>query len=982
MVSVDHEVVHPFAPIVPLDLSSQSGVKILWNILSSPGLVAIHLGLPCGTSSRARERPLPMALKLAGVPEPPPLRSEQYPLGLPGLAPWHQDRVDSANKLYELAVEIILWCWMHDIIVSIENPANSWLWLALQVLAKAHSHQAVQALSALQMVKFHACCHGSTRRKNTGWLSTPGVFDALTAECQNDHEHEPWGVQWKAGTWVFDTSSEAQYPTLLAQRAVDCLCRAFAARNLPLEKPLRLHDLSTATTGKQTKKHKPLIPEYHRTVVCSSSDPAPPGSKQLPPHFTGDGVAEEETTQLESTKRVKYGIYHSAKQFLSLAKRVRHPMDSTDHLEAVTKQAIDFNFKFPDHVVRLERRKNLLQARLMAAKLGDKECELHGSFPEPLRKVLRGKKLLLWKALLEKYEYDDMGVIPFMLEGVKLVGLHDTPPCYPPMLKPATMVLEDLQKSALWRRRAMVGKVQKSDPSHIEHLEATAADELDRGFVEGPFDSEAEVTKHLGRNDWCVVRRFVLVQGAELKLRPIDDCHEAQINSAYSVSSYLKLQDIDYVTGMALKISERVADGSTGPGREPWCGKCLDLSKAYKQMAIHPDHRHLAVVFFHDLEGKPKYLVANSLVFGASAAVYSFNRVSRSLWFLLNKMLVIPCGVFYDDFPMFSPASLAENADEAASALFDLLGWLHAKTGTKASPFKPQFQVLGCSLNLEEIATGTLVLENKPGRLDRVVSLLEQVRSAGTLTRHQGQVIHGLMRYACGFFSGKYLHQVCAEVLALCFSTTRKSSDVSSFCNYAIQMLRAAVPKRLSVNFDKRPVLIFTDGCWESNFAGIGAVIFDTATDQAYVCSGVVPDELLTLWKKAVGDHLICQIELYVMVIVRWQFRTLLHNRRSIWWVDNDSARFCVIKGLSPSPSMRALVREFYAIDAETPSFSWVERVPSLSNISDGPSRADCLEALQLLETRAVTEFIHDKNLILRISQLSCDERGKRKQSS
>ena len=149
-----------------------------------------------------------------------------------------------------------------------------------------------------------------------------------------------------------------------------------------------------------------------------------------------------------------------------------------------------------------------------------------------------------------------------------------------------------------------------------------------------------------------------------------------------------------------------------------------------------------------------------------------------------------------------------------------------------------------------------------------------------------------------------------------------------------------------------------------------------------YVCGGVVPDELLTLWKKAVGDHLICQIELYVMVIVRWQFRTMLHNRRSIWWVDNDSARFCVIKGLSPSPSMRALVREFYAIDAETPSFSWVERVPSLSNISDGPSRADCLEALQLLGTRTVTEFIHDKNLILRISQLSCDERGKRKQSS
>ena len=82
MVSIDHEVVHPFAPIVPLDLTSPSGVKILWDILLSPGLEAVHLGLPCGTSSRARERPLPMALKLAGVPEPPPLRSvAQRPCG-------------------------------------------------------------------------------------------------------------------------------------------------------------------------------------------------------------------------------------------------------------------------------------------------------------------------------------------------------------------------------------------------------------------------------------------------------------------------------------------------------------------------------------------------------------------------------------------------------------------------------------------------------------------------------------------------------------------------------------------------------------------------------------------------------------------------------------------------------------------------------------------------------------------------------------
>ena len=88
-VSVDHEVVQPFAPVVTLDLTTETGTRILWDIMRAPGLEAVHLGLPCGTSSRARELPIPLALRRAGVPEPRPLRSAAHPLGIPGLAAHH-----------------------------------------------------------------------------------------------------------------------------------------------------------------------------------------------------------------------------------------------------------------------------------------------------------------------------------------------------------------------------------------------------------------------------------------------------------------------------------------------------------------------------------------------------------------------------------------------------------------------------------------------------------------------------------------------------------------------------------------------------------------------------------------------------------------------------------------------------------------------------------------------------------------------------
>ena len=609
-------------------------------------------------------------MRNAGVPEPPPLRSAQHSLGLPNLSLHHQRRVDGANALYRLAIEILVWCHVHGIIISSENPANGWLWAAFVALALEHSLAAAKALGQLQMVLFHACCHGPTRRKNTGWLSTPGVYDAWSATCKNDHPHEPWGVKWQAGSWVFDISAKAQYPHLLAQRATACLVQFLT-------------------------KHRPLVTEYHRIVEIHADEPAPENSKQLPPHVTGVKKPEEDecTATRPLGEKGEYGTYYTPKQFQSMAAKVKHPMGSTERLEDVTKWALDFVFKYPAHLVEMERRKNLLQAKLLAAKLAEDEKTLHDVFPPSLRKILEGKNLLVWKALLEKYGYDNLAVVRFMQEGVELVGVPDAPFCYPAMLKPATLTLEVLQLSSAWRRRAVVGKASKADLSHVEHLQLTAIEELQMGFVEGPFHSGAEVSAHLGREDWSVVRRFVLIQGAEMELRPIYACREARLNQACTVPSYLKLQDIDYIAGLALGIAERLTSGGNHPAKEAWLGKCLDLScldfsKAYKRMAVHPDRWHLAVTFCQDIAGRPKYYIANSLMFGSTAAVYNFNRVSQGWWFLLNKMLAFPCGVFYDDCPMFQPESLSEDANLRRVNLWTCWAGSMRRRGQKRPRFK------------------------------------------------------------------------------------------------------------------------------------------------------------------------------------------------------------------------------------------------------------------------------------------------------
>lgn len=177
--------------------------------------------------------------------------------------------------------------------------------------------------------------------------------------------------------------------------------------------------------------------------------------------------------------------------------------------------------------------------------------------PDSLQRVLKDKKLLLWKHLLEAHEYDDLGVVKFMFEGVDLVGTPDAPPCYPPKVVPATLTEDDLRLTSVWRRKALINRVIPSnDDSHRVHLEETAAEEVEAGYLDGPYYTEEEVSKKLGHNRWSIIRRFVLVQGAELKLRPIDDALEGQLNMGYTSVSYLKLQDVDYVAGLAMKLAE------------------------------------------------------------------------------------------------------------------------------------------------------------------------------------------------------------------------------------------------------------------------------------------------------------------------------------------------------------------------------------------------------------------------------------------
>ena len=81
------------------------------------------------------------------------------------------------------------------------------------------------------------------------------------------------------------------------------------------------------------------------------------------------------------------------------------------------------------------------------------------------------------------------------------------------------------------------------------------------------------------------------------------------------------------------------------------------------------------------------------------------------------------------------------------------------------------------------------------------------------------------------------------------------------------------------------------------------------------------------------------QSEMLPAVAARVIWRENLRHRLVIHFIDNDAARFAMIKGTSPTKDSAWLTSQIWCQEAANQSCSWFERVPSASNPADAPSR-------------------------------------------
>ena len=171
------------------DLSDPQQYSTLVEVLHAEreSIIHAHCAPSCGTASRARGRKVPgMPLHL----QPQPLRSDDYPDGLPNLSEKEQARVDSTNASYKATAELLSLLLGWNISVSIENPANSLFWKTSWI------QKLLQRFHDGHDTFLDHCMHGGARDKASRfwsynpWRPSENMLELLALKCDGSHTHK------------------------------------------------------------------------------------------------------------------------------------------------------------------------------------------------------------------------------------------------------------------------------------------------------------------------------------------------------------------------------------------------------------------------------------------------------------------------------------------------------------------------------------------------------------------------------------------------------------------------------------------------------------------------------------------------------------------------------------------------------------------------------------------------------------------------
>ena len=305
---------------------------------------------------------------------------------------------------------------------------------------------------------------------------------------------------------------------------------------------------------------------------------------------------------------------------------------------------------------------------------------------------------------------------------------------------------------------------------------------------------------------------------------------------------------------------------------------------------------------------------------------------------------------FFDDYTLLSKQTCSSSAAVSAESLFSLLGVDFAKEGKKAVPWGTEVCALGVKMDLAAGGNGVkqVTLGHTETRVKELCQALEAIEQSGVMSLRDAEKLRGRLQWF-ETFAGERVAQQALRNLSRMASTGRKSESLSMAELNTIRFLRERVncvpPTRISAT-SLQTWLIFTDGACEgedTKVGSIGAVLISPGGTAVEFISERVPDQWMANFL-SLSTHPIFELELLPMWIALVEWEGHLSGAQCVFYLDNEAAKASLVNGASTQDNGAEIIQAFVYSEMRVQVKVWFARVPTSSNISDGPSRFDVRE--------------------------------------
>ena len=869
----------------------------------------------------------------------------------------------------------------------VENPYNSWIWYMPDFVELLDAEDAFD-------VEYHACMVGGSRNKRQRLRANATELRILDQRwCDGSHKHLPW-----TSGGSLHHSEEAEYPQQMCEEIASQFVKVdahvgAAARHHGIasgalaaskRKRQRREQPRKAHLGKQVGARQPerTVAEYkavHITGIPASdagqaqqardSDKGwlseslvvgnaciPSGSRILRVH----GESGQESGQAE----VQWGVPWTAEEFMEEARKQTHPFDGGAVATDRIKHAIFLILTTGPEETKSRRRRALARWWKRAKELEEKEKREFGKAPEEVQACWRGKRTnLLCEMAAEAGMPNPELIKSYLQQGAPVFGEVPASGLYESEESLPDKTFEQALKASRWSIPVLQATTRPGRAEVDKEVYERTQQEVAEGKAKGPYTKE-EMDQLLGRW-WSPARRVGLEQTSGV--RPIDDFSEFGQNGTSWTHELVDLGTTDVIAGIAKEWHQAVqADGrveiedSLGqrlvgylhpdfvePASRNIVGRTVDLKRAFKQVAVAKSMLPLtAVCIWHPIRKEPVFYVLHALPFGARNSVFIFGQIARTIELIMANLFDVLTAQYVDDYPQLEPAVLVDGPDVMLE-VFEILGWEVKEVEGRKPSFCDKFVLLGVVFDLSDVCTGKLTVRNKEDRAAKVEKEVAAIIDAGVVRPAATASLRGALNFARSQCFGRCGGAALATMARLeKFGAARVGVEEVEALQFWPRFLRAARPREVLFRDTRLPVLLFTDGAEEDGLVGVGGVIEDRHTAKREYFGGKVQQEVIEEWKAAGGkSKVIHQAELLPAVLAIKMWGEAVAGRRVILYVDNDTALSALVKGTSTSLPSARLTNSFWELVAKYGLFIWIDRVPSVANPADAPSRG-CGDAL------------------------------------